>query len=189
MPTYRPNFDERKATHLAAYLLQKSKSSSLYLIKLMKLLYITDRESLQQLGHPVTYDTYVSMDNGPVLSHTLNLMNGMVQDHAGIWDAMISDRNDNKIAISDDCEVSYDSLSEAELGIADQVFKKYGHVPRFDLVKITHTFPEWQNPEGSVLNISHEDILKATDLDDGQIEAILSELSGQGEIQALIEVA
>ena len=186
---YCPTFDERKTTHLAAYLLQKSDNNTLYILKLMKLLYIVDREALKQLGHPVTYDNYVSMKHGPVLSKTYDLMGGMVQDHAGIWNAMISDQNDHKISIADACEVSYDALSEAEMEIADQVFGEYGHIPRFELVEITHSFPEWRDPGCSSAPIFHEDILKGADFNDDQISAILDELSTRDNISKLLETA
>jgi len=183
--TYKPNFDERKATHLAAYLLLKSENKTLYILKLMKLLYIVDRESLMQLGHPVTYDNYVSMNHGPVLSCTYSLMNGMVPDNSGIWNSMISDRDDHKVSVID-CEVSCDSLSEAEMEIADQVFDKYGKIPRFELVEITHSFPEWADPNGSVLPISHEDILKGANFKTDQIAAIIDELTEQDNIHKML---
>jgi len=183
--TYKPNFDERKATHLAAYLLLKSEDKTLFILKLMKLLYIVDRESLMQLGHPVTYDNYVSMNHGPVLSCTYSLMNGMVPDNSGIWNAMISDRDDHKVSVVD-CEVSCDSLSEAEMEIADSVFDKYGKIPRFDLVEITHSFPEWCDPNGSVLPISHRDILKGADFEEAQITAIINELAEQDKMRQML---
>jgi len=43
-------------------------------LKLIKLLYIIDREALLRWGRPLTGDRYVSMDHGPVLSQTLNLI-------------------------------------------------------------------------------------------------------------------
>jgi len=45
-------------------------------LKLMKLLYLADRESMRRNGRPISGDRYVSMDHGPVLSQTLNLING-----------------------------------------------------------------------------------------------------------------
>ena len=183
--TYRPTFDERKATHLAAYLLQKTHNQTLYILKLVKLLYIVDRESLIQLGHPVTYDNFVSMPHGPVPSNTLDLINGMVLDKSGIWNAMISDKSDHMVSIVD-CEVSYDSLSEAEMEIADQVFDKYGRMPRFDLVEITHTFSEWQDPHGSSKAFDYKDILKAGGLPEAQITAIIEELAEQDAINKIL---
>lgn len=152
-------FDERKTTQLAAYFLQKNKGM-LYLIKLMKLLYLADRESFRILGRPITLDKYVSMDNGPVLSQTYNLMTG-AKPSTGYWSSMISDRAEHKLSITDESEISTEALSESEMEIADGVFAEFGHKPRFDLCDMTHDFPEWDNPHGSSKPIHYEEILSA----------------------------
>ncbi len=43
-------------------------------MKLLKLLYLAARGALLAHGRPITYDRYVSMDHGPVLSQTYNLI-------------------------------------------------------------------------------------------------------------------
>lgn len=186
--TSSSGFNERKAAQLAAFLLTRAKGE-MYVLKLMKLLYIVDREAFKELGHPVTYDCYVSMDNGPVLSRTYNLMNGMEWDCAGYWTAMISDREDNKLRVSDDCEVASDALSKAELAIADRVFEEFGRIPRFDLARMTHSFPEWQDPQGSSLPIPYESILQAVGYDNEEIADITSRLAQQEAADRLFNVA
>ena len=66
-------FNEKKATQAAAYLLRLRGGRMSYM-KLIKLLYLADRISLNRRGRPITTDRYVSMDRGPVLSRTLNLI-------------------------------------------------------------------------------------------------------------------
>jgi uncharacterized phage-associated protein len=180
-------YDETKTTQLAAYLLQKSEGE-MFLLKLLKLLYITDREAFRQLGRPVTFDRYVSMDHGPVLSITYNLMNGTVRG-CGDWCATISPRDGNKLRVVDEAEVAFDRLSEAELAIADQVFDSYGHIPRFDLADFTHTFKEWQDPNGSSIPIDHRDILRALDFDEAQIDLIQENIREQQASADFFEVA
>ena len=50
-------------------------SRLLTVLQLVKLLYFVDREALLRRGAPVTGDRMVSMDHGPVLSTTLDLIN------------------------------------------------------------------------------------------------------------------
>lgn len=76
-------FDERKAAQAAAFLLHKA-GGRLPLLKLMKLLYLSERESLQKYGDTITGDTFVSMPNGPVLSMTLNFINGFAKDRKSV---------------------------------------------------------------------------------------------------------
>src|SRR5260370_12146701 len=66
-------FNERKATEAAAHLL-KLRGGRMSYMKLIKLLYLADREALLRFGCPITTVRYVSIDRGPVLSRVLNLI-------------------------------------------------------------------------------------------------------------------
>src|SRR5947209_20462172 len=66
-------FDERRATEAAARFL-KLRGGRMSYLKLIKLLYLLDREALLRWGRPVTTDRYVSMDNGPVVSRIYDLI-------------------------------------------------------------------------------------------------------------------
>jgi hypothetical protein len=68
--TYR----EPKAAQAAALLLQRA-GGTMNHMKLIKLLYLADRRALVQWGRPITFDYYVSMPHGPVLSFTLDRLN------------------------------------------------------------------------------------------------------------------
>ncbi|MCY4156190.1 MAG: hypothetical protein OXF66_01955 [Gammaproteobacteria bacterium] len=64
---------------------------------------------------PISFDYMVSMEHGPVLSRTLDLINGFVKDRNGDqWDAWISGREAHNVALkksaSRDC---LDHLSDA----------------------------------------------------------------------------
>ncbi len=174
-------FNEKKTTQLAAYFLQKS-NGTLFLIKLLKLLYIADREAFREFGHPITFDKYVSMDNGPVLSQTYDIMTGSNAQFEGYWSAMISDRSGHKLSISDESEISYSSLSDAEMLIADKVFEEYGHIPRFELCEMTHEFDEWEDPKGSSFPIDYENILKAVEYSDEESEFAIKRMHEQQSI-------
>lgn len=56
-------FIEAKATQAAARLL-RNRGGKMSYMKLIKLLYLADREALAQWGRSITTDTYVSMDKG-----------------------------------------------------------------------------------------------------------------------------
>ena len=65
-------FNEKKATQAAAHLL-KLRGGKMSYMKLIKLLYLADREAILAWGRPITTDGYASMDRGPVLSRVLDL--------------------------------------------------------------------------------------------------------------------
>lgn len=66
-------FNERRATEAAARF-RKLRGNRMSYLKLIKLLYLLDREALLRWGRPVTTDRYVSMDNGPVVSRVYDLI-------------------------------------------------------------------------------------------------------------------
>lgn len=180
-------YDEQKTAQLAAYFLQKS-NGTLYLIKLLKLLYIADREAFRKLGRPISFDRYVSMEHGPVLSHTYNLMNGAVQDN-GYWSSIITPRVGHKLSISDESEVNFDALSDAELAIADVVYKQFGHVQRFDLCKITHSFDEWIDPGSSSSPLTYKEILHGVGYSDEDADASIEYIEEQEALSEFFKTA
>lgn len=166
-------FDEAKATQAAAYFLGL-RGGQMHYIKLIKLLYLADREALLRWGCPITTDRHVSMDNGPVTSRILNLI---TEDRPKpIWSQYIS-------APMGEYEVRLlrtaptDRLSRAEETLMLEIFKQYGHRNRWDLINnVMHNLPEWQDPKGSSIPISFRDILKAAGENEEEIRAILREL-------------
>ena len=158
------NFDERRAAEAAAYLLFRA-GGRLPLIKLMKLMYLAERESLLRFGEPITGDRLVSMDHGPVLSTTLNHINGAVREAEGTWEKWISDRADNAVALRDPSmirtpEQDLLGLSDSDLDVLGDVWSRFGHFGRWELVEYTHkNCPEWEFPDGSSCPIPYDRLL------------------------------
>lgn len=181
-------FDERRAAEAAAYLLHRA-GGQLPLIKLMKLMYLAERESLRVHGEPITGDRLVSMDHGPVLSTTLNHMNGSVQRPKGFWERWIADRADNDVALRDwgmirTPEDDLLGLSDSDLAILGQVWEEFGHFERWALVDYTHTLPEWKNPYGSSIPIDYEGLLELLGLSRDAAEALCERISEQSKLKA-----
>src|SRR5262245_18254423 len=66
--------DTMKAIQAAAVLLREEHCERMGYLRLMKLLYIADRECLKEVGKPITGDRTVAMEHGPVLSNLLNIV-------------------------------------------------------------------------------------------------------------------
>ena len=150
-------FNELKTAQAAAYLLHKAGGTMKHL-KLMKLLYLADRLSWQEYDQSITGDEYYSLPYGPVLSKTLDLIQGNVFSATPTpWEEWISDKENHQVSLAKeidfDDEYYLDNLSLANLEILDKTFEQYGHLETFDLVKLTHDsrhIPEWENPTGGV---------------------------------------
>ena len=155
-------FNERRVAQMAAYLLGRGKGRMNYL-KLMKLLYLADRASMKRNGHPISGDRYVSMDHGPVLSQTFNLIKGAVQFAKQDWNYWIADRANYAVSLKRKVHrEALDELSEADLEVLGDVYSKFGKMDQWKLVEYTHRYcSEWKDPKGSSGPISYEDIFKA----------------------------
>ena len=112
-------------------------------IHLLKMLYITDREYLAEHGYTITGDKAVAMQYGPVLSRILNLIQGK-KSQAEIWRQFIqtvpSRRTVRLIA-----DPGIGELSRASMAKLDSVFERFGNLKPFQVVRLTHEFPEWEN--------------------------------------------
>lgn len=174
-------FDEAKATQLAALILRK-RGGKIHYIKLIKLLYLIDRQALLQWGIPVTTDHYVSMDHGPVVSNIYSLITEEKQKP--VWAKYISQPlGDYEVALlNEDCPT--DRLSKAEENLVNEVYEKYGYRNRWDLIdNVMHRLPEWTNPNGSSIPIHVKDILLASGESPEEIDAILRELRAMGNAE------
>jgi len=170
----KPTFREDKAAQVASVFLGLA-GGRMSKIKLIKLLYITEREALIRWRRPVIFDRYVSMDRGPVVSKTLDIMNGEESDREGPWDAAIS-RPDKDFVVEIKNDPGADELSDAEEGLVREVFNRYGSMDQWDLCNFTHSFPEWTDPHGSSIPIEYRDILKGAGKTDVEIASTLDEL-------------
>ena len=157
-------FSERRVAQMAAYFLSKEDGRKMHLIKLMKLLYLADRQSLKDFHSNISGDCMMSMDHGPVLSRTYNYMTGSMQSTEGGWDSWISDRENHQLSLKrEDIErQSLDELSDAGLSILDKVWKQFGERDEWELRDYTHEYcKEWKDPKGTSFPISYEDIFLA----------------------------
>jgi len=170
-----PRFREDKTTD-AALLLIKLAGGTINYMKLIKLLYLIDREALKRWGQPVTFDQYFSMDRGPVLSRTLNLINeGPSPGRSSYWHEHISPPDNYLVTVLQPTDA--DSLSDAETGLIGEVHDEYGDIPKWPLVDLLHkVLPEWADPQGSRATISYGDILRAVGKDTEEVHCIRSEL-------------
>ena len=178
-------FNERRATEAAAEFL-KLRGGRMSYLKLIKLLYLLDREALLRWGRPVTTDRYVAMNNGPVVSR----IHDMIRDEpapgtVSIWRQFISAPANYEVTLA--AEPERDELSRAEESLIEEVFSRYGKLSRWDLVNLSHELPEWQDPNGSAIPIQYRDILRAGNKTEGEIATVEAELESLAAAEAMLQ--
>lgn len=188
--TYPTLFNEKRTAQAAAFMLHQA-GGRLPLLKLMKLLYLAERESLRAYGEPISGDKLVSMPNGPVLSKTLNMMNGWGGDTRGGWNDWIEDRAGHDFALRDPSmirspEKDLLELSLSDLEILGSVWERFGHMEKFDLVEHTHSgaCPEWEDPRGSSRPIPPGRLFKALGYSDEATRSAVEHLKERARLNA-----
>ena len=175
-------FDIEIAGQMAAWFVRKQGGTMPHL-KLMKLLYLSERTFIERHGFALLGDRLVSMDHGPVLSITLNYMQGYKKPDNG-WDKWISSKKDHKVSLARKFKAhDLDLLSKATLEILEDVWRSYGHMGQWDICDYTHEHcPEWQDPRGSSLAITYEHLLRSLGYEKEKAEEVALELESQREI-------
>ena len=168
-------FNEEKAAEAASYLLSLNNGSMPYM-KLLKLLYISDRIFLSQYHASITTDFYYSLPRGPVATAIFDCIK-----HP---EDFPSDSPWNKSIATD--QPSYSVIlkkpfvaewtSEVEREVMSSVYEKYKDQDQFSISELTHSFPEWKNPEGSRIPLFIEDILDSTIPDKKEREEALNDI-------------
>jgi uncharacterized phage-associated protein len=153
-------FNIQKTIQAAATLLKVSPFQCMGRMRLLKFLYIADRESLKEAGRPITADVAVAMRKGPVLSQTYDLIKGN-DFGAPLWDKYFSSVG---FAVHLTSDPGVDLLSKFELEKLHDISTRFQDADDEDVAEFTHQFPEWlkNRPPGNGRNtIPFDDLLDA----------------------------
>ncbi len=158
-------FNERRAAQVAAFFSHKE-GGEISVLKLAKLIYLSDRMSMAASGFPITNDNLVSMPHGPVNSLTLNFIDGNIESE--LWSDLISDRASYKIGLSRELnENDTDELSDFDVDILETVWAEFGHLNKYAIRDWTHkNCPEWEDPGRGCTPIPYERVLKFLGVED-----------------------
>ena len=174
--SFRYRFDERKATQVAALFIRKN-GGALNYMKLIKLLYLANREAFRRWGRPIVLDGYFSLPYGPILTKVLSLVNEQLSpDAQSYWKDHISAPAAYDVKLERD--PGLDNLNRAEIALVSEIFRQYRDMNEWELVRWCHAnLSEWADPEGSCLEISPEEILRAVGWTPEDIRTHLAELA------------
>jgi len=178
-----PDFNIEKTIEATAYLLQLyGINRPVKFMRILKLLYLSDRRALEIWERPITYDRYISMKFGQVLSNTYDLMKReKIND---LWDRYIEHTLYYWISLKD--PIKLNKLSPAEVELLSQIYDEHGEDEEFDLAKKTHDLPEYVDPGDSSVTTSLDNLLRSLNYSEEDIERILSELQSEAIVDSII---
>lgn len=177
--------DEEKAAQITARFLKHTggTDTSNY-TKLIKLLYLADRDALKRWNRPLTGDRYCWMDNGPVLSGILDRIRGTLSPPCEtFWDSwFVTTKYD--IRIKDNPGDARLSMAEREL--IDSLFERFRDHTYGEMLDYTHNLPERLDvSKGGAEPLTYERILVA--VGKGQrAERIAEEIEDTNYLRATI---
>ena len=149
-----------KTIQAVAFLLRRETSKEMNYMRLIKILYIADRESIKRTGRPITGDRVAAMPQGPVLSELYDLIKGTHLRSPEL--ARFFKKEDYKIRLVEDPGLA--NLSRFDIETIERVAEEFRAFNEWELVELTHKFPEWRknSPDESQMKwISFTDILEA----------------------------
>jgi len=184
MITFR--FNEEKTTQVAALFIKKA-GGELNYTKLIKLLYLTDREALRLWERPLSGDSYVSMPKGPVLSITFDLINYKADPKKRSYWYRFIDKRKYDVALKGNPGTN--ELSKREIELINEIHDTYKNVDWGKMIDICHKVcPEWQHPGDTSIPIRIEDILTNFDKTERDIEILEEEVSNLKYAKSLFSV-
>lgn len=144
----------------------------------MKLLYLSERSSIETFGLPIICDKIIAMRNGPVLSKTLDIIN-IGSENKNYWSQFISDRQGHNISIKSDTN-SLSNLTSNDKQILNEIWAKFGQKSQWELVDYTHTYcPEWTDPGHSTQIIKYSKLFNTIGLTSLEENTIAQSLDAQ----------
>lgn len=153
-------FNIHKATEASLQFIARA-GGRINVMKLIKLIYLLDRLSIQRRGLPVVGGVYFSMRNGPVTSELLDLVNAgeLADEKDSQWESLISDREDHEVAMRPSVEPGRDFLSDFEMGLIDELFAEHGAKDQWQLRDWCHErCGEWTPLQNGRERISIEEL-------------------------------
>jgi len=179
-----PSFDEQKITEAASILLQMNGGRMPYL-RLLKLLYLADREALEKWERPITTDHHVSMKYGPTPSNTYDIIMQRLVGKGDYWHSYITRPKNYSIQLKGD-PPKMAKLSRAEIDLLKEVYEKHREKDRWALSRLTHRLPEFHDPGDSSIPIPLEEILEALQFTKEDIKRIRAEIQLEANIEAIL---
>ena len=172
----------KKATQAFARLIERSGGPVDYL-RLAKLMYLADRESIRTRGIPIVGGHYYSMRKGPTIGEVMDFVG---KRNAPGWKSVISPRFGNEIRLQG--KPDFGALSESELEILDATLQSHSARTTEELVTWCHKHCQEyeQVPPRGRKTIAVESILKAVGSSQKRIQRLIREAESLAKLDEML---
>jgi uncharacterized phage-associated protein len=155
------------------------------ILKLVKLIYLLDRLSLQRRSIPVVGGAYFSMKNGPVTSEVLDLINaGELAGVESPWAEYVSSRRNHEVGAT---RILPGFLSDSEIGLLEAIYNQHGSKTQWELRDWCHDHcPEWTELDEGHCVITTTEIGRAVGKSEEEIREVVVNAREASFIQLMI---
>lgn len=149
---YSLEFDYKKAVQ-AINFFAKKEGGRIDKIRAIKLIYFADRFHLRKYGRPVVNDTYWAMPYGPVGSTLKDIaeMSHFLAEEELRYASEYVKQGDGFSLVSEK-DIDDEVFSDSDLEALEFSHDNFGDKKTFNLVDITHKYPEWMKFETALDN-------------------------------------
>jgi uncharacterized phage-associated protein len=133
-------FDSRKAIEASATLLRLVPRREMDRKRLLALLYLADRFSLEKTLRPIIGGKLVAMKYGPIHSEVYDLIKGGHADQTE-WSRHFHNES-YRVQLVHDLKIS--ALSQYDLGLLNEISEKHYGMDTWDVADLTHEFKEYK---------------------------------------------
>lgn len=145
-------FSYKKSVEILAWLLRKYNGAASKIL-LIKLLFFADKYHLRKYGRTVSSDEYRAMNFGPVATKTLSIANLdetwlPVSACALASDVLELSNGGKQLKLIND--IPSTALSESDIEALDFAYNTFGDKKPFELVELTHKYPEWEKHQKEI---------------------------------------
>jgi len=170
-------FKSRKAAQIAAFFALKSampNRGTIEKLKLIKLIYFSEREFLKQYRLPMLFDEFYSLPHGPICSATLNGIDGKLDaSDEGTWGEFIARNGNVVVAMRKFTRESLDAILHKEVRILNYIWHRFGEMTSSQLRNYSHeNCSEYTEITEGRIPISYREVMMALGFTGTEADAV-----------------
>ncbi len=139
-------------------------------LKLIALIYFSERAAVGQCGLPMMFDEFYLSPEGPICASTLRCIDR--QPHSKEWQEFVAGREGCIISVRQFGREDFDEISDAEIQILEDIWSDFGHFEHQHLCQFAYAnYQECIELSCGRLPIRYRDVsLGLGDLDGERVE-------------------
>ena len=163
-------FDKLKALHALLYVANRVQRKDFH--KIFKVIYFAERQHLADWGRPITGDTYIAMEAGPVPSRMYDMLKIVRGDSymADLEGLALYFRIDNWMYITPLQDANLNKLSKTEQMALDDSIRQYASLSYDEIKEKSHDIA-WRSTARD-FSINRDDIAREAGLDSEEMDCL-----------------